>query len=146
MKVSFDTTPDIENMAIKIFRKEVSFSSNNDILIYEKVHRNVKIIYYLKLVSVPPSDLSGIELNLCLDTGEIWIGALHVSASFRSNGIGRQLVRAAEEVARSIDFKNINIFPLKPSQSFWLKMGFQPHHCTVRVLSKSLNNHYHFRN
>ena len=143
MKVNFDTAHDIENMAICIFRKEVSFFSKNDTLIYEKVHRNVKIVYYSKLLSDIQSDLTGIELYFCLDTGEIWIGALHVAVSFRSIGLGLQLVRAAEEVARSMDFRNINVFPLQSSRSFWLKMGYKPHRCTARVLHKSVNPHCH---
>ena len=142
MKVNFNTAHDIENTVKWIFRKMVPYFNSDDTFIYEKVHQNVKIVYYSKLVSVPPSDLTGIELYLCLDTGKIWIGALHVAVSFRSIGLGRQLVRAAEEVARSMDFRNINVFPLQSSRSFWLKMGYQPHYCTSRVLSKSVNNHF----
>lgn len=146
MKVNFDTAHDIENMAICIFRKEVSFFSKNDTLIYEKVHRNVKIVYYSKLLSDIPSDLTGIEFYFCLDTGEIWIGSLNVAVSFRSIGIGRQLVHAAEEVARSIDYESINVFPLQLGCSFWLKMGYRPHNSTARVLSKSVKNNGHFKN
>ena len=141
MKINIDTVPDMENTVKWIFRKMVPYFNSDDTFICEKVHRNVKIVYYSKLVSVPPSDLTGIELYLCLDTGEIWIGALHVAVSFRSIGLGLQLVHAAEEVARSMDFRNINVFPLQLSRSFWLKMGYRTHCCTNRALSKSLNNH-----
>ena len=144
MKVNFDTAHDIENMATCIFRKKVSFFSNNDTLIYKKVHQNIKIVYYSKLVSDLPSDLTGIELYFCLDTKDMWIGSLHIAASFRSIGIGRQLVRAAEEVAHFINFESINVFPIQSSRSFWLKLGYRPHCSTYRALSKSLDNNLLF--
>ena len=141
MKVNLDNAHDIENMAICIFRKEISFFSNNDALIYEKVNRNVKIIYYSKLASALPSDLTSIEFYFSINTKDMWIGFIHVAFPLRSIGIGRQLVSAVEEVARSMDFRNINVFPLQSSRPFWQKLGYRPHCYTYRALSKSLSNH-----
>ncbi len=146
MKINIDTVSDMENTMKWVFRKMVPCFSSDDTFIYEKVHQNVKILYYSKLLSDIPSDLTGIELYFCLDTKDMWIGFIHVAFPLRSIGIGRQLVSTAEEAARSIDFVCIKVFHLQPSKSFWLKMGFQPHYCTDRVLSKSVNHHCHCRN
>ena len=146
MKIYIDTESDIDNTVKGVFRKMVPCFSSDDTFVYKQLHRNVKIVYYSKLLSDIPSDLTGIELYLCLDTKDMWIGFIHVAFPLRSIGIGRQLLRAVEEVARSIDFVCIKVFPLQSSRSFWLKMKYQPHNCTARVLSKSVNNHCYFRN
>ena len=140
MKINIDTVSDMENTMKWILRKMVPYFSSDDTFVYEKVHRNVKIVYYSKLLSDIPFDLTGIELYFCLDTKDMWIGFIHVAFPLRSIGIGRQLVCTAEEVARSMDFRNIKVFPLQSSKSFWLKMGYRPHCCTNRALSKYLNN------
>ncbi len=134
---------DVEDAVHGVFKKVVSCYSSDNNLIIKKEHQNILIVYSSKGTSSQPSDLTEIELNLCLDKEEMWIGSLHVAVPFRSIGIGRQLVHAAEEVARVIGFKIINVLPVHLTQSFWLKMGYQPHRCTARVLSKSVNPHHH---
>ena len=141
MKVKIDTVLDMENAVKCAFRKMFSCFSSDDTIVYEKVHRNVRIVYYSKILSISPSDLTCIELNFCLDTEDMWIGLLHVAKPFRSVGLGSQLVRAAEEVAHLMGLRNINVFPLHHTESFWLKMGYRPHYRTARVLSKYVNYH-----
>ena len=134
---------DIEEVVHCMFRNVVSCFSSDDTLFIEKINQNIRIVYSSKRASVLPSDLTGMELHLSLDAKEIWISSLHVAVPFRSTGIGRQLVHAAEEVARVIEFETINVLPVNASQSFWLKMGYRPHRCTAKVLSKSVNPHRH---
>lgn len=135
------TVKDIEDAVQCVFRKVVSCFSGDDTLVIEKVHRNIRIVYSSKRASVLPSDLTGMELNLCLDTEEMWIGSLHIAVPFRAIGLGRQLVHAAEEVARVTEFRTINVLPIYSTRSFWLKMGYRSHRCTAHVLSKSVNPH-----
>jgi len=133
----------IKNVVHHIFRKTIFCYSNDDTLVVEKVNHNIRIVYSSVRTSVLPSDPTGIKLNLCLDKEEIWISSLHVAVPFQSIGLGRQLVHAAEEFARTIGIKIINVLPVHSSQSFWLKMRYQSHRCTARVLSKSVNPHRH---
>lgn len=132
---------DIEDIVHHVFGKVVSCFSNDDTLVIEKVHQNIRIVYSSKRASSQPPDLTWMELHLCLDTEEMWIGSLRVAVPFRLIGIGRQLVKAAEEVASAIEFGTINVLPIRSSQSFWLKMGYRSHRCTAHVLSKSVNPH-----
>ena len=134
---------DIEEVVHCVFRNLVSCFSSDDTLFIEKINQNIRIVYSSKRASVLPSDLTGMELHLSLDAREIWISSLHVAVPFRSTGIGRQLVHAAEEVTRVIEFETINVLPVNASQSFWLKMGFRSHRCTARVLFKPVNPHRH---
>lgn len=134
---------DIEEVVHCVFRNVVSCFSSDDTLFIEKINKNIRIVYSSKRASVLPSDPTGMELRISLDAKEIWISSLHVAVPFRSTGIGRQLVHAAEEVARVIEFETINVLPVNANQSFWLKMGFRSHRCTARVLFKSVNPHRH---
>ena len=137
------TLSDIEDVVHCMLRKVVSCYSIDDSLVIEKVNQNILIVYSSKETSSQPSDLTGMELNLCLDTEEMWIGSLRVAVPFRSIGIGRHLVKTAEEVARAIEFGTINVLPIHSTQSFWLKMGYRTHRSTARVLSKSVHPHCH---
>lgn len=78
------------------------------------------------------------ELSLRLDIREMWIASLHVAVPFRSMGLGRQLVQAAEAIARAVGIAVVNVLPLYTSDPFWLKLGYRPHPCTVRVLCKQV--------
>ncbi len=137
------TALEIEDIVHCIIRNVVSCFSRDDTLFVEKVNQNIRIVYSSKQASVLPSDLTGMELQLSLKTREMWISSLHVAVPFRLKGFGRQLVHAAEEVARVTEFETINVLPVLSSQSFWLKMGFRSHRCTARVLSKSMNPRHH---
>ena len=142
-KMNTYTLSDIEDVVHCVFRKVISCYSSDDTLVLEKVNQNIRIVYSSERTSVLPSDPTGMELNFFLDTEEMWISSLHVSVPFRSTGLGRQLVHAAEVFARTIGIKIINVLPIYSSQSFWLKMGYKPHRCTARVLHKSVNSHCH---
>lgn len=137
------TLSDIEDVVHCVFRKVISCYSSDDTLVLEKVNQNIRIVYSSERTSVLPSDPTGMELKLCLDTEEMWVSSLHVAVPFQSIGFGRQLVHAAEEFALTIGIKIINVLPIHSSQSFWLKMGYRSHSCTARVLSKTVNPHRH---
>lgn len=118
----------------------MSCFSDDDTLVLTKAHRSVRIIYSSARASVAPSDLTEMELRLRHGTEEMWIGSLHVAVPFRRMGLGRQLVEAAEEIARAAGVAVINVFPLYSSRSFWLKMGYRSHLATSGVLSKYVNS------
>ncbi len=134
---------EIENVVHRVFRNVVSCFNSDDTLVIGKVNQNIRIVYSSERTSVLPSDLTGMELHFSLDTKEMWISSLRVAVPFQSIGLGRQLVFAAEEVARVTGVATMNVLPVNASQSFWLKMGYRSHRCTARVLSKSINTQRH---
>lgn len=85
------------------------------------------------------NDTTHVQFRFDLKYTEMWIGMLEVVGAYQFKGIGREMVRAVESVARKLGLRRINLFPLYSSQKFWLKMGYGAHHCTARVLSKTLS-------
>ena len=78
------------------------------------------------------------ECRIHFDTNHLWIGSLQVSTSFRSRGLGRQLVDAAEEIACEMGVRTVSVLPLLSAQGFWSRMGYRAHPGMARVLSKEL--------
>ncbi len=68
----------------------------------------------------------------------LWICTLHVAGSERLTGVGRALLRAAEQVASTVGARAVHVFPIGSAGGFWRRMGYEPHEVTVRVLSKRL--------
>ena len=128
-----DITSNLENTE----RRVHCFSSDDRIIINE-TRRDIHIFYSPARTSVPPFDLTKIEVLIHPHTGTVWIAWLHIAFSFRSAGLGRQLVRAAEGIAHALGLCVVNVFPLYGSHPFWLKLGYQSHPYTSRVLCKHL--------
>ena len=68
----------------------------------------------------------------------MWIGNLQVAAAYRRRGLGRALVHVAESIAGAMTMRDINVFPLQGSLSFWSKMGYTPKPTMTRVLCKDV--------
>ena len=132
---------DFENDVKSVFRNVVSCFSGDGttIQIQGEVNGNLRVVHYSALASVPPSDQTRMGLHLRLDIRELWIVSLHVGVSFRSTGLWRQLVNAAEEIARTAGTPIVNVFPLVSARSFWLKMGYRSLGCNSRVLAKNIS-------
>ena len=69
----------------------------------------------------------------------MWIGWLTVATRLQLSGVGSQLVKVAETIARTMEVQSICVFPLGPANSFWKKMGYAPHLRAARVLCKKLS-------
>ena len=140
MDENVEIISDIDTKVKSVFRKEIFCFRDDDIAVYNKDQRVVHIKYLSQPLSPSQCNHTDIDLCLCRDTKNVWISSLHVAASFRLIGIGRKLVHAAEEIARSMDFEKMCVYPLQSSRSFWEKLGYRTHYCTHRALSKTLNN------
>ena len=121
-----------------VFATESPFSTLQDGLDMEIGERSVRVEYSSSEVSAAVSDLTTIKFHLRLADGELWIGDLHVAEPFRRQGVGRRLVQAAEIVASETRMDVVNLFPLRSSGPFWIKLGYVPHRITAKVLSKCL--------
>lgn len=144
-EVKADFASGIENIVRDVLRKELPFFCRDDALTLEKTCHGFRITYSSTQASVSPSDATVLKLRLQRDVREMWIGDLRVGTRFRMAGFGRQLVTAAEGVARATGMAEVNVLPLSSSRDFWLKMGYAPHRHTARVLSKPVNRHSHLQ-
>lgn len=126
----------IEEVMRLVFPTELPFFGVQDGLDMEIGEQSVRVAYSSFELSGAAGDLTAIKFHLRLDTGELWIGDLHVAEQFRRQGVGRQLVQVAEIVATETNMDVVNLFPLRSSGSFWAKLGYAPHRSTARVLSK----------
>ena len=109
-----------------------------DALVVEDRLDSIRVAYASACSSGGPQDSTRIECQLCFDTGQMWIGTLHVSVGFRSKGLGRQLVTAVERIASAIGLRMVSGFPLQSSQRFWERMGYRTHPTMARVVTKDL--------
>ena len=129
-------TSRIEEVIRLVFATELPFASVQDGLDVEIGERSVRVAYLSLKLSDAAGDLTAIKFHPRLDTGELWIGDLHVAKPFRRQRVGRRLVQAAEIVATQTRMDVVNLFPLRSSGSFWAKLGYAPHRFTATVLSK----------
>ena len=105
-------------------------------LVVEQERCQIRMANIAARTSPDARDVTSVELGFQSDRNEMWISSLSVPTPFRSIGLGRQLVQAAENVARQMGVRIINVFPLTSARSFWDKMGYRPHPRTARVVWK----------
>ena len=122
----------------RVLRRTLSCFSDEDVLAVWEGRANVRIAYSPLQASGGPGERTTMRLSLRRDTDDLWISSLHVAVPFRSMGLGRQLVQAAEAIARAAGVTLVSVFPLYSSHAFWLKMGYRPMGCTSRVLSRQV--------
>ena len=121
------------------FGEAFSYYSQADPLVLEEGQFEIRIFYVSLRTSPDPSNVTRVTLHFRFDTNEMWIGSLSVATPFRLIGLGRQLVEAAETIARAIGIPSVKVYPFTSARSFWEKMGYCPHRCTARVLSKDVH-------
>ncbi|REK17583.1 MAG: GNAT family N-acetyltransferase [Planctomycetota bacterium] len=119
------------------FRSFLPKSITQDSALVESQAGHTRVAYEAALVG------EGIErarIHLAVPENEdtAWIEDLFVSPEFRQQGIGRQLVRAAEALVFRWNALAVNVWPLQGSHGFWEKLGYQPHECICRVMTKSV--------
>ncbi len=137
MKLGASTLDEVQAIARKILSEAVSCFDDEDTLVVEKELDQVSI-RYCSVQASAGKEATCLRLSLRCDGSEMWIRDVHVAASFRSAGLGRQLVRAAEGIAGELEIEVVSAYPLGSSGSFWQKMGYRRHRSTARALSKSV--------
>jgi len=137
--VSANTASDIDKALRNVLSRELPFFCSDDALTVGKTSHDVQLAYCSSRTSASPTDPTAMELRIQFDVRQMWIGDLRVSGPFRAAGLGRRLVRAAEQIARATGMAEVNVFPLASSPGFWSKMGYTPHRHTARVLTKSMD-------
>jgi GNAT superfamily N-acetyltransferase len=100
----------------------------------------VQINYVASRVSTPPGDVTSLDLQCHLGCREMWIRRLHVANPFRRQGLGTDLVMAAESIAAALGMCAVHTLPLTPARRFWSKLGYVPQRRTARVLVKCIDS------
>ena len=104
----------------------------------DELLRRVRLSYVSEKTSSGCDDFTGVQLIFDPDKNVMWIRDLRVASVSRSCGLGRQLVHAAERLARKVGVRTINLMPLTSARRFWQKMGYTQHPRVTRILTKRL--------
>ncbi len=122
-----------------ILSADFCWFDQDDPLVVECGAGQVRVCYFSRRASPGSGDTTFLKCRFDFDSSQMWIGSIQVAASYRRQGLGRQLVQTAEEIARAMELGVVNVLPLASSQQFWLKMGYTRNPRTARVLWKRLN-------
>ena len=139
MTVKTETVSEIYQTVHGILSTDFCWFGQDDPLVVECGARHVRVFYLSRRASPGSRDTTFLECRFNLESSEMWIASIQVAASYRRQGLGRQLVQMAEEIANAMEIGVVNVFPLTCSQHFWLKMGYTPKPRTARVLWKRPN-------
>ena len=139
MKLCAYTVSEMRETVRAIFDDRFCWFHDEDPLVVEQGIRQVRIFYACMRASRGAPDTTFLECRLDFDFGETWIANLQVTASYRSQGLGRKLVQVAEAIANGMGIRVVNVFPLPSSLDFWWKMGYTPRPCMTRVLRRELS-------
>ena len=86
-----------------------SWFDNDDLLLVEQRVRQVRVFYACCRASRGNQDTTFLDGRFELDASEAWIGRLQVSTKYRLQGLGRELVLAAERISSAIEMREIKI-------------------------------------
>jgi len=138
VKLGEDTAIEMRETVREILSEEFPWFSGSDPLVVEQRIRHLRVFYVCVQASRESSGSTFIECRIRFHSTQMWIGGLQVAASYRRQGLGRQLVRALEEVARVLDVRAVKLYPLPSSQRFWQRLGYRPDAPRAWLLSKNV--------
>ena len=125
-------------VARSVLRETVCCFDEGNTVTVETGRHGVRVAYTSTRASRDAGDVTRLECRVDFQSSQMWVDDLRVASSLRSNGIGRQLVAAAERIASTLGLQTVNVFPLVSAGHFWRKMGYTSHPKTARVVTKDL--------
>lgn len=128
-----------ESIAAANLRERVPCFSASDTIRVDWILDRIHLEYIAESATSSSCDKTYIQLRYYPAQQLVWIHYLHVASEFRSQGLGRRLRQAAEEVARELGAESVFVFPLTRARSFWERAGYEPNPRTARVLTKQLH-------
>jgi len=131
-------TNTIRVIATKVLRRMVGCFDDVDEIAVDVDHNGVCVVYTSTRNTLAANDLTQMKCRADIRSGQMWVADLRVASPLRSNGIGRQLVAAAETLAAHLGLRTLNAFPLVSARRFWIKMGYTSHPNMARVVKKDL--------
>ena len=125
----------VRDIARKMFECQLPWFDHRDLIIVDGAFSEVRICYVSTKAS-DSDDPSFIDCRLHFDSGVMWISSIKVPAFQRRQGVGRQLVGAAEATANALGMEEVRLLPMVSSINFWLKLDYTPDSHSARVLRK----------
>lgn len=128
---------DVRDVAWKYFECEFSWFDHCDPLIVEGAFPQVRVFYVCTKRS-SFDQRTFVDCRFHFDSRQMWVGSIQVAACYRLQGVGLQLVKAAEATANALEMEEVRILPRPSSIDFWLKLNYAPASRSARVLWKNL--------
>lgn len=125
----------VRDIAHKMFECHLPWFDHRDLIIVDGAFSEVRICYVSTKAS-DSDDRSFIDCRLHFDSRVMWISSIQVPAFQRRQGVGRQLVGAAEATANALGMEDVRLLPMVSSINFWLKLDYAPDSRSARVLRK----------
>jgi len=134
-----DSVYDVRDIARQMFEGRFSWFDRIDPLVVEGAIPEVRVFYVCGKIS-NSEQRTFVDCRFHFDSLEMWIGSIQVVACHRGQGVGRQLVRAAEATANALGIEEMRILPTPAAVGFWSKLGFRLAPRSARVMWKSVSS------
>lgn len=136
------TSLDVESLgaAARIaFAEHVRRFDERDQVIVHVEPPQLRLIYVSVRASRQSSSATFIQCKVDDEREQMWITSLQVSDALRRQGLGREMVAAAEATARAIGMSRVSVLPYVSAVAFWDSLGYVPESRMSRVLQKVLD-------
>ena len=128
----------IRAIAMTVLRRMVGCFDEGDEVSVDMWGHGVRVVYTSSRASRNSDDVTQLKCRADFQKGQMWVDDLRVASRLRANGLGRQLVAAAEKLAADLGLRALSAFPLVSATRFWTKMGYTSHPTTARVVKKDI--------
>jgi GNAT superfamily N-acetyltransferase len=128
----------LTTLARTAFAAHVRLYDTRDQLRVQAEARAVQLAYVSVRAGETSPGATYIQCRMDRDYSQMWITFVQVAGELRRQGLGRDMVRAAEATARAAGLHTIRVFPVMPAIRFWKSLGYTPDDHTSRVLQKRL--------
>lgn len=126
----------LEAAARSAFAEHVRLYDDGDQIIVDVELRQLRFVYVNFRASRQSGSDTFIECHVAKSCEQMWISRLQVSDPLRRQGLGREMVEAAEATARAIGVPVIKVYPLIGAAGFWEQLGYTPDQRFARVQQK----------
>jgi GNAT superfamily N-acetyltransferase len=128
--------PSLEATARTAIAEHVRLYDARDLVVVHDEACRLRLVY--RSARASPQRRPAASLQCCVDSprGPLWIAHVHVCRRLRGQGVGRELVLAAEATARAIGLPAVRVYPLPDAADFWRSLGYVTDPRTARVLQK----------
>jgi GNAT superfamily N-acetyltransferase len=128
----------LEAAARLAFASHVRLYDEQDQIIVHAEPHELRLVYLSVRASRQASAATFIQCRVDGECEQMWITSLQVSDALQRQGLGREMVEAAEATAKAMGFSSIKIYPLMDAVGFWKSLGYTPDAHISRVLEKGL--------
>jgi GNAT superfamily N-acetyltransferase len=133
----WNSISDIRGITGTMFESQLPRFDHCDTLTVDGAFPAIRICYVSPGAS-NSDDRTVVDCRLHFDSRQMWIRSIQVPVCHRRQGVGRQLVAAAEATANALGMEEVRILPVTSSVEFCLKLNYAPAPRSARVFWKNL--------